>query len=112
MRSSSTTISWPIARHHRTLGGEIEGNHVELLQRDVAPHVAFGPIRQREDAHRLALAEASVQQLPHLGPLAARLPAMARGAEGEHAFLGAGGFLVAARAAEGGIEAAGIERLA
>src|SRR5262245_27450643 len=37
---------------------------------------------------------------------------MARGAEGEHALLGARSFLVASRPAEGGIEAAGIERLA
>src|SRR6185312_17512072 len=101
-----------VPRYDRPLGGEIERNHVELLQRDIAPHVAFGPIRQREHAHRLAFAEPAIQQLPHLRALAARLPAMAGGAEGEHALLGAGGFLVAPRAAECRIEAAGIERLA
>ena len=51
-----------VARHHRARRGEIERNHVELLERDVAPHVALGPIRQREDAHRLALAEPAVEQ--------------------------------------------------
>src|SRR5205085_2207029 len=48
---------------------------------------------------------------PELRPLVLWIPAVARRAEGEDAFLGAALFLVAASPAESGIVAAGIERL-
>src|SRR6185369_13256395 len=64
-----------------------------------------------KDAHRLALAEAAIQELPHLRTLAARLPAVTCGAKREHPLLGARAFLVAACPAEGRIEAAGVKGL-
>ena len=100
-----------VALDGRPLGGEVERHHVEPLAGDVAPHVLLGPVGEREDARRLAGAEPPVEQAPHLGSLLARVPAVALGAEGEHALLGARGLLVAPRAAERRIEAVLIERL-
>ncbi len=54
---------------------------------------------------------AGVVELPQLRPLVLRIPAMLCGAEGEDALLGAALLLVAARAAEGGVEAVLVERL-
>jgi hypothetical protein len=100
-----------IAHDGRAHVGKVERHHVELLAGDVAPHVLLGPIREREDARRLARAEAAVQQPPHLRPLPARVPAVAVAAKREHALLGPRGFLVAPRPAEGGVEGVRIERL-
>ena len=110
-RSSSSTSSWPLRSIVGALGGEVERHHVEALARDVAPHVLLGPVGEREDAGGLAGAQPAVEQPPHLRPLLARVPAVARGAEREHALLGARGLLVAARAAEGRVETVLIERL-
>src|SRR5436853_362155 len=52
----------------------------------------------------LAAADAPVVDVPQLGALVARVPAAEVVAEGEDALLGPGALLVAARAAERGIE--------
>src|SRR5690606_22499351 len=54
---------------------------------------------------------ARVEQVPQLGPLPPRIPAVLAVAEGEHALLGARFLLVAARTADGRIVAAGFQRL-
>ena len=62
------------------------------------PDVEFGPVGQREDADAFALVDAGVVDAPKFGPLVLGIPGMAGGAEGKDALLGAGFFLVAARA--------------
>src|SRR6185295_9282418 len=81
------------------------------LARDVGPDVELGPVRQGEDADALARIEAAVVEVPELGPLAARIPAMAGAAQRENPLLGARRLLVSARPADRGIEAMEIERL-
>ena len=78
---------------------------------DVLPDVELGPVREREDAHALALVLAGVVEAPQLRALQLRIPAVLRRAEREDALLGAGLLLVAARAAEGRVEAVLVQRL-
>ena len=77
----------------------------------VFPNVELGPVRQGEDAHRLAVAKAGVEQPPQLGALVARIPGVGGRAMREDAFLGPALLLVAPRAAKGCVEAALVERL-
>ena len=100
------------ALDHRTRLGEIKRNDGYVLGPNVFPHVEFGPIGQREDPHRLALANARVEQPPQLRALIARIPGVRRGTVRENALLGAALFLVAPRPAEGRVVAALLERLA
>ncbi len=100
-----------VACQRRPLGREVEGDDVEVLAGDVAPHVLLGPIGEREDACRLAWPQPAVEQAPHLWPLPARVPAVAFRAEREHALLGARRLLVAPRAAKSGIEDMLVQRL-
>src|SRR5690606_16100659 len=100
-----------IAAHDRTFGGEVQRHHVDVLAAHVTPHIQFGPVGQREYAHALAFGHAGVEQVPQLGPLPPRVPAVLAVAEGEHALLGARFLLVAAGAADGGVVAAGLQRL-
>ena len=74
MRSSSTMISAPSRVHDRALLGEIERHDRDVLGHDVLPDVELGPVREREDADRFALADARVVELPELGPLVLRVP--------------------------------------
>ncbi len=92
--------------------GEVERHERDVLGLDVAPDVDLGPVRQREGAHAFALADLAVVDVPEFRALVARIPAMVGRAEGIDALLGAAGFLVAACAAEGRVELAGVERLA
>src|SRR5262249_34170056 len=79
---------------------------------DVEPDVELGPVGEREDAQALAFALAAVVEPPGLDALALGVPAMLRVAQRKYALLGARALLVAARAAESGIEAVQVERLA
>ena len=92
------------AAHHRAAVRVVDGRHLELLARDVLPHVELGPVADREHAHVLAGVHARVVQAPQLGALVARVPLAELVAEREHALLGARLLLVAARAADGGVE--------
>src|SRR4029078_2355344 len=94
----------PVALDHRPKLAVVEGNDRDVLQVDVLPDVELGPVRQREDADRLALVLARVVEAPELRALALRIPAVLRAAEREHALLGARFLLVAAGAAERGVE--------
>ena len=69
-------------------------------------------LRQREDADVLALAVAAVVEAPQLGPLVLRVPLAELVAEAEHPLLGPRLLLVAAGAAEHGVEAALLDRSA
>ncbi len=96
---------------HFALGGEVQRHDRDLLQVDVLPDVQLGPVGQREDADRLTLLDLAVVHVPQLGALVLRVPAVLAVTEGVHALLGAGLFLVAARATKGGIEAVLVQRL-
>src|SRR5512139_1239153 len=100
-----------VALHGRARRGEVERHDRDVLRIDVLPDVEFGPVGQREDADRLALGLAGVVEAPQFGALVLRIPAVLRGAEAEHALLGAALLLVAARAAEGRVETVLVDRL-
>ena len=85
--------------------GEVERDDGNLFEMDVVPDVELGPVGEREDADALAGADAAVEEDPQLGALVLRIPLAGAIAEGEDALLGAGFFFVAARAAEGCVEA-------
>jgi len=74
---------------HLPLGGEVQGHDRDLLKVDVLPDIQFGPVRQREDTDRLALLDLAVVEIPQLGTLILRVPAMLAVAEGVDALLGA-----------------------
>src|SRR3970040_1175050 len=90
---------------------EVDRGHLEALAGDVLPHVELGPVADREHAHVLAGMDPRVVQVPKLPALVARVPLAELVAEGEHALLGARLFLVAARAADRGVEAELADRL-
>src|SRR5580658_3129175 len=71
---------------------------------NVLPDIELGPVGQWKYANALALCLAGVVQVPELRTLVLRVPALRCRAKREDPFLGAGFFLVPARAAEGGIE--------
>ena len=83
-----------------------------LFGLDVFPDVELGPVRQREHPHRLALADAGVEQPPEFGALIARIPGVGGGSMRKDALLGAALLLVATRSAERRVVAPDIERLA
>ena len=85
---------------------EIERHDGNIFRVDVEPDVHFRPIRERENANAFALVMAAVVKIPKFGALVFRVPLAERIAEGIDALFGAGFFLVAARAAESGIETA------
>jgi hypothetical protein len=90
---------------------EIERHHGDAFGLDVAPDVDLGPVREREDADALARPDAAVQELPELRSLVLGIPLPVGVAKREDPFLGARALLVAPRAAESGVEVAGLERV-
>src|SRR5436309_988491 len=98
-------VEHPVAAEDLTVVGEVDRRQLQLLARDVLPHVELRPVRDREDADVLALADARVVEAPQLGPLRARVPLAEVVAEAEDALLRAGTLLVAARAAHRRVEA-------
>ena len=101
----------PVAPDNRPLGRKVQRNDRNTFQIDVQPDVQLRPVGEREDAHRLAAAVPRVVEAPQLGPLVLRVPPVLRRAEREDALLRARALLVAARAAEGGVEAVLVQRL-
>ena len=93
-----------VAAEDVALVGEVDGGHLDALALDVLPDVHLGPVGDGEDAHVLAAADAAVVERPQLRPLRARLPLAELVAQREDALLGAGLLLVAAGAAEDGVE--------
>src|SRR5690606_4338612 len=95
----------------RPRGAEVQGHDGDVLEPDVEPDVELGPVRDREAADALPLVDLRVVVAPQLGALALRVPLLEAIAEGVDALLGAGLLLVAARAAEGAVEAVLVEGL-
>ena len=83
----------------------VDERQLELLAGDVLPHVELGPVRDREDADVLALADPGVVEVPELGPLRARVPLPEVVAEAEDPLLRAGSLLVAPGTAHRRVEA-------
>src|SRR4051794_11204830 len=104
-------VEHPVAAEHLALVGEVDRRDLEALLLDVLPDVELGPVREREDADVLALADAPVVDAPQLGPLAARVPLAEVVAEAEDPLLRAGALLVAARPTERGVEAVLLDRV-
>ena len=104
-RPASSRIGFA-AHHGFALFREIERHDGNFFGVNVEPDVQLRPIRERKHADAFALVMAAVVKVPQLGALVFRIPLAERIAEGIDAFLGAGFFLVAARAAERRVEAA------
>src|SRR5262249_18805350 len=94
-----------VSSENSALVGEVDRRQLEPLARDVLPDVELRPVRDREDADVLAAADARVVEIPELGPLGARIPLPEVVAEREDPLLRAGALLVAAGAADRGVEA-------
>src|SRR5260221_577929 len=90
-------VEHPVALEDVALVREVDRRQLELLARYVLPDVELRPVRDRERAHVLALADARVVEIPELGSLRARIPLAEVVAEAEDALLRAGALLVAAR---------------
>ena len=75
------------------------------------PNVELGPVRDREDADALALANLAVVDIPQLGALVFGIPRMVFVAEGVDAFFGTRLFFVTTGTAERGVELVFVERL-
>src|SRR4029078_5457786 len=97
-------IQHPVAAERLALVREVDRRQLELLARDVLPDVELGPVRNREGADVLGLADARVGQGPELGSLRARVPLTEFVAEGEDPLLRATALLVAPGAADRGGE--------
>src|SRR5438105_5259562 len=91
--------------------GEVERDDRNVFDVDVLPDVDLGPVRQREDADALAGPQLAVQQAPELRTLTLRIPLAVRVAHGEDALLRARALFIAAGAADGRIEIAGLQRV-
>ena len=104
-------VEHPVALEDLALVGEVDGRHLELLEREVLPDVELGPVADREHPHALAAADATVVDVPQLGTLVLRIPAAEVVAEGEDPLLRAGALLVAAGATERGVEAVLLDRV-
>src|SRR6185437_14916744 len=85
----------------------VERDDRNVFAFDVLPDVEFGPVRERKDANVLPLVDPRIVDVPELGALIFGVPLTEFVAEGVNAFLGAGFFLVAARAAKSRVVAPG-----
>src|SRR6476646_2403748 len=90
---------------------EVDGRQLEVLARDVLPHVELRPVRDRDHADVLPFADPRVVEIPELGTLCARVPLPEVVAEAEDAFLRASALLVAARATHRRIELVLLDRV-
>ena len=109
MKGCSRGMRESAADEHLARLGEVERDDGNFFEMDVVPDVELGPVGEREDANAFAGADAAVEEVPQLGALVFGVPLAGGVAEGEDALLGAGFFFVAARSAEGCVEAVGAE---
>src|SRR5690606_39481116 len=96
---------------HIELGGEVQRKDRDLIQIALLQDNQLGPVGQREHTDRLALLDLAVIDVPQLGTLVLRVPAVLGVAEGIDALLGPRFLFIAARATEGGVEAMLVQRL-
>ena len=104
-------VQHPVALEHLALVRVVDRRQLELLAGDVLPHVELGPVRDREHAHLLALADLAVVEIPELRPLRARVPLAEVVAEREDPLLRARALLVAPGAADRGVELVRLHRV-
>jgi hypothetical protein len=90
---------------------EIKRHDGDVFGEDVLPDIKLGPVRQGKHADGFDRPYARVVDAPELGALVLGIPGVRLGPEGKDALLGAGFLLVAARSAEGRVEAEFVERL-
>src|SRR5262249_31923883 len=96
-------VEHAVAREDLAFVREVDGRQLELLSGNVLPDVELGPVRDREAAHLLALADLAVVEVPELRPLGTRIPLTEVVAEREDPLLRARALLVAAGAADRGV---------
>src|SRR5699024_5005355 len=89
--------------------GEVELGQVDVLPGDVAPHIEFGEVRDREHAHVLTGQVPAVVDVPQLGALAAGVRSAELVAYEDDPFLRSGTVHIPAGAAEGRVVAGGGE---
>src|SRR4051812_24665473 len=104
-------VEHAVTPEHVALVREVDDRQLELLALDVLPDVELRPVRDREHADVLTLADARVVDVPQLGPLRAGVPLAEVVAEREDALLCAGALLVAARSADRGVELVLLDRV-
>src|SRR3954467_520360 len=104
-------VEHAVPLEHLALVREVDRGQLEGLARDVLPHVELRPVRDREHADVLALADARVVEVPQLRPLRTRVPLAEVVAEAEDALLRACALLVAARSSHGGVELVLLDRV-
>src|SRR5438067_1798800 len=104
-------VQHPVAAEDLALVREVDARQLELLAGNVLPDVELGPVRNREDADVLALADARVVEAPQLGSLRARVPLAEVVAKGENPLLRPAPLLVAAGAADRRVEAVLLDRV-
>src|SRR5699024_6844375 len=92
--------------------GEVELGQVVAFAGDVAPHVEFGEVRDREHADVFAGQVAAIEEVPQFGALAAGVPTAEFVAQGQNPLLRAGLVLVAAGAAAKAVGPPGWEGVA
>jgi len=85
--------------------GEVKRRQGDFLLLEIHPDVHFGEVREGEDAEVFAVLFAPVEQIPEFRALVFWIPLAEAVPVGKEALLGAGLFLVAAPAAEAGVEA-------
>ncbi|RMV96151.1 hypothetical protein ALP01_05381 [Pseudomonas caricapapayae] len=93
------------------LGCKIQRHDRDAFEVDVLPDVQLGPVGKREHTDRLAFVDVAVIDVPQLGALVFRVPAMLAVAERVDTLLGPGLFFVASGTTEGSIETMFVERL-
>ncbi len=99
------------APHDVALGREVQRNDLDVLVRDVAPDVEFGPVRQREHADALARLHAPVVEVPQFRALALRIPLAVAVAERVDPLLRARALFLAPRAADHRVVVARLQRV-
>ena len=98
-------VEHAVALEDLSLVREVDRRQLELLARDVLPHVELRPVGDREDAYLLPLADAAVVEVPELRTLRARVPLPEVVAEREDPLLRARALLVSPCAADRRVEA-------
>src|SRR5690606_7763700 len=98
-------VEHPVPLHHLAGVSEVDLRKLELLARDVVPHVQLGPVGEREDADRLSGMDSRVVEAPQLRPLVAGIPLAELVPEAEDALLGPCLLLVTAGAAQESVAA-------
>jgi len=96
---------------HFAFCGEVQRHNRDAFEVDVLPDIQLGPVRQREHANRFAFVDVAVVDVPQLGPLIFRVPAVLAVTEGIHALFGTGFFFIATRTTKGGIKTVFVQSL-